>query len=178
MDRQDGRRAGQRRGGLCLTAPKPGHGTAARIEACAGSASQQWLLPPGPVVSQIPGGCLDDPGNRTARHTVIQVWPCAGDAAQNWTAQPGRAVDIHGQCLQARQAGAASGRPVELDPCTGGPAQRWTISPGGTGLQLRNPSSGLCLTDAASAAGTFAAHPPAVTGPCAASRTATSWQFR
>ncbi len=164
--------------GWCLTAPKPGHGTAARIEACAGSASQQWLLPPGAVVSQIPGGCLDDPGNRTARHTVIQVWPCAGDAAQNWTAQPDRAVDIHGQCLQARQAGAASGRPVELDPCTGGPAQRWTISPGGTGLQLRNPSSGLCLTDAASAAGTFAAHPPAVTGPCAASRTATSWQFR
>src|SRR6202035_4202960 len=31
--------------GLCLTAPKPGHGTAARIESCTSSASQQWLLP-------------------------------------------------------------------------------------------------------------------------------------
>jgi GH25 family lysozyme M1 (1,4-beta-N-acetylmuramidase) len=169
--------------GRCLTAPRPGHGTAARIEACAGSASQQWLLPPGPVVSQIPGGCLDDPGNRTARHTAIQVWPCAGDAAQNWTALPDRAVQIHGQCLQARPAGAASGRPVELDPCTGGAAQRWTISAGGTGMQLRNPSSGRCLTDTAPAGSTFAAHPVAVTGPCggsrtSTSRTATSWQFR
>lgn len=164
--------------GLCLTAPTSKHGTAARLAACAGSASQEWLLPPGPVVSQVPGGCLDDPGNATASHTSIQVWPCAGDAAQNWTALPDRAVQIHGRCLQARQAGAASGRPVELDPCTGGPAQRWTISVGGTGMQLRNPSSGLCLTDTEAAGGTFADHPAAVTGPCPASRTATSWQFR
>src|SRR6185437_6448487 len=118
------------------------------------------------------------PGNATASHTVIQVWPCAGDAAQNWSALASRAVQIHGRCLQARQAGAASGRRVELNPCTGGPAQRWTISVGGTGMQLRNPSSGLCLTDTEAAGGTFADHPAAVTGPCPASPTATSWQFR
>ena len=45
-------------------------------------------------------------------------------------------------------------------------------------MQLRNPSSGRCLTDTAPAAGSFATHPAAVTGPCGASRTATSWQFR
>jgi GH25 family lysozyme M1 (1,4-beta-N-acetylmuramidase) len=164
--------------GQCLTAPKPRHGTTARLAACTGAASQQWLLPPGPVVSQIPGGCLDDPGNATASNTAIQVWPCAGDAAQNWTAAADRSVQIHGRCLQARQTGAASGRPVELDKCAGSPAQRWTISAGGTGLQLRNPSSGLCLTDPAGSGQSLTGHPAAVTSPCQSSRTATSWQFR
>jgi hypothetical protein len=164
--------------GLCLTAPQPRHGTAVRIETCAGSASQTWTLPPGPVVSQIPGACLDDPGNATASHTRLQVWPCDGSGQQNWTTGPGRSVRINGRCLQAWQSGTPGARPVELDPCTGGSAQRWTISPGGTGMQLRNPSSGLCLTDPATPGGTFAAHPGAVTGYCSASNTQTSWQFR
>ena len=164
--------------GLCLTAPQPGRGTAARIERCAGLASQVWTLPPGPFVSQIPGGCLDDPGNNTARHTRLQVRPCNGSGEQNWTAGSGRAVQINGRCLQAWQSGTPGARPVELDPCNGGPAQRWTISPGGTGMQLRNPASGLCLTDPATPGSTFAAHPVAVTGYCSASKTQTSWQFR
>lgn len=164
--------------GRCLAAPTTRHGTTARLAVCTGSASQQWLLPPGPVVSQVPGGCLDDPRNGTASQTVIQVWPCAGDAAQNWSAQPDRSIQIHGRCLQASQAGAASGRPAELDPCRGSPAQRWTISVGDSGMVLRNPSSGLCLTDPAASRSGLSEHPAATTGPCGASRVALSWQVR
>jgi GH25 family lysozyme M1 (1,4-beta-N-acetylmuramidase) len=163
--------------GLCLTAPRPGRAAAARIWACTGSASQEWTLPAGPVVSQVPGGCLDDTGDSSASHTRIEIWPCDGRAAQNWTAMPARTVQIHGKCLQASQAATASTRPVELDTCNASPAQRWTITAAGSGTVLRNPSSGLCLTDPATPGGTFAGHPAAATGPCAVS-IPDSWQVR
>jgi GH25 family lysozyme M1 (1,4-beta-N-acetylmuramidase) len=162
---------------LCLTGPGSGSGIT-RIRSCAGKASQQWTLPAGPAVSQIPGGCLDDTNDRAASGTVIGVWPCDGRAAQDWTAAPDRTVRIHGKCLQAGVTGPVSARTIKLETCTGAAAQRWSVTADGAGTQLRNAASGLCLADPALSGSALASHPLAATGTCTAGDPALAWQLR
>ena len=103
--------------------------------------------PPGPVVSGIPGKCLDDSGDSTANLTKINIWACNGTAAQSWTAEPDGTLRVNGKCLDVRGAGTASGTLVDLYTCNGTGAQQWQLIPVGTADTLVNPGSGLCLAD-------------------------------
>jgi GH25 family lysozyme M1 (1,4-beta-N-acetylmuramidase) len=127
---------------LCLTDPGSSttNGKQLKILSCQGSASQEWLLPAGPIVSGIPGKCLDDSGNGTADGTKIVISACNNSAEQKWVAEPGGTVRIHGKCLDVSTANAT------LHTCNGSAAQQWQINPDGPGTMLENPASG-CLAD-------------------------------
>ncbi|HKA95676.1 MAG TPA: ricin-type beta-trefoil lectin domain protein [Streptosporangiaceae bacterium] len=130
------------RSGLCLSDPGSSttNGKQLKILSCQGSASQEWLLPAGPIVSGIPGKCLDDSGNATADGTKIVISACNNTTEQKWVAQPGGTVRIHGKCLDAGGAAAT------LHTCDGSAGQQWRINPNGPGTMLENPGSG-CLAD-------------------------------
>ena len=102
--------------------------------------------PAGPVVSQIPGKCLDDYQSGATNGTVIDLWSCNGGSGQNWIVEPDGTARIHGKCLDVRGAGTTAGTPLQLWTCNGGSSQQWRINLTG---QVLNPVSGLCLADPA-----------------------------
>ena len=134
---------------MCLDDPgsSSANGTAVEIWSCAAVNAEKWTLPPGPVVSQIPGGCVDDTGDRTNPGNPIDLQPCNGGAAQNWTAEPDGTVRVHGMCLDVYHALTASGSVLDLTGCNGTVAQQWKILTDAGGVELQNPHSGRCLAD-------------------------------
>ena len=135
--------------GKCLSDPgwSKTNGTRVVVGTCNGWKNQAWVLPAGPVSSQIPGRCMDDNGNHTANGTKIDIWVCNGSAAQQWTTAPDGTVRVHGRCLDVHGGGTSSGTHVDLWSCNGSAAQQWHLVPGGGGVSLVNPASALCLTD-------------------------------
>jgi GH25 family lysozyme M1 (1,4-beta-N-acetylmuramidase) len=158
-------------GGKCLADPFAGPG-AAWLWSCSGQAGQQWTLPAGPVTSQIPGGCLNDPNQSTVNGTAVQVWPCNGRPAQAWTATAGSALQVRGKCLQAARAASGASR-VYLNTCAHTTAQQWTVAASGAGVWYRNAAYGQCLANPGTAP---AAHPAVTLGPCTAAGPAITWQ--
>jgi GH25 family lysozyme M1 (1,4-beta-N-acetylmuramidase) len=136
---------------MCLADPNSNttNGTRVVISSCNGYRNQVWTLPAGPVASQIPGKCLDDNGNQTADGTKVDIWTCAGSAGQAWTVTAGGTVTVQGKCLDVVGSGTTSGTPVDLHSCDGSPGEQWRLIPNGAGATLRNPQSGLCLSDPA-----------------------------
>jgi beta-glucosidase len=132
----------------CLAGPSTGsNGSRPWLSSCAGKSSQKWTLPPGPVVSEVPGMCADDKSDSTVNGNPVVIWSCDGHAAQDWAAQPDGTVRLAGKCLDIANAGLLSGSLVDLHSCTGSAAQQWRTAADGGGVQLVNPSSGLCLAD-------------------------------
>lgn len=132
---------------MCLADPALATGTRVVIRTCAGSAAQSWTLPAGPLMSQVPGKCLEDSGNKTVSGNKIVIWACNGTVAEAWTLEPNGTVRVHGKCLGVSGQAVASGTPAGLYSCTGDGSQLWHLIPHGAGLMLVNPRSGLCLTD-------------------------------
>jgi GH25 family lysozyme M1 (1,4-beta-N-acetylmuramidase) len=127
-----------------------------------GSVSFTWTVttapgqgPSGPVRLVTGGKCLNDVGNRSANGTQADIWTCNGSTAQQWTYVKDGTLRIHGKCLVPPSSSPASGAKVVLATCTGNPVQRWwltyprSISPslGPIPITLRNPASGMCLSD-------------------------------
>jgi hypothetical protein len=90
------------------------------------------------------GKCLQDPGNRTANGTHVEIEPCASGSAERWTVAADNTIRANGRCLTIAGSGASSGRQLVLAGCDGSPRQRWAQ---GTNGELANPASGLCATD-------------------------------
>lgn len=155
--------------GMCLAAP--GSGKVA-LAPCNGYANQAWMLPPGPIASQIPGLCLDVNGDQVANNTKIDIWTCNGTTAQAWLAEPDGTVRVNGKCLDIKHGATASGSPVDLYACNGTRAQQWTLVPTGAGVSLRNPGSGLCL---GVAGGAIASGSVIVISPCTIGEAGMSW---
>jgi hypothetical protein len=118
---------------FCLADPDP---TAAKngiqVEAgrTCGTAASSWTLPAGPVLSGVPGMCLDDYYDSTANGARVDLFPCNGTRAQNWTVGLNETLQINGKCLtlpgNSGAAGAVGKTPV-LEKCTGSTAQKWFI---------------------------------------------------
>jgi hypothetical protein len=162
--------------GKCLAgAPNGVNGTQAWISSCSGQANQKWTLPAGPLVSQIPGLCMDDLNSSSANGNPVVIWSCDGRAAQAWTAQPDGTVRFGGKCLDVYHSGTASGTKVDLYSCNGSGAQRWQVNVDGAGMQLENPQSALCLSDPG---GTSASGAQLVIAACTASDPGTAWRVR
>ena len=129
-----------------------------------GSVSFPWTVslapgqgPAGAVALDLGGKCLNDVGNSSANGTRADIWTCNGSTAQHWTYVQDGTLRIHGKCLVPPSSSPASGAKVELEPCTGRPVQQWWLtyprstksSLGPIPVTLRNPASGMCLTDPA-----------------------------
>ncbi|MGN6680488.1 MAG: ricin-type beta-trefoil lectin domain protein [Streptosporangiaceae bacterium] len=134
---------------MCLSIPgwSTKNGTQVVISACDGNRNQAWMLPAGPVASQLPGKCLDDYANQITDGTKVDIRACDGSAGQAWTVTAGGTVTVHGKCLEAPGSATTSGTPVDLSACDGTPGQQWHLIPNGAGSALMNPNSGLCLAD-------------------------------
>ena len=163
--------------GKCLAGSSTGFsGTQDWISSCNGKANQKWTLPAGPVVSEIPGLCVDDKSDSTANGNPVVMWTCDGHAAQQWTVKTDGTVRLAGKCLDIPSSGTASGTMVDLHSCGSGSAgQQWRISAGGGGAQLENPASGLCLADPGDVTSNGTA---AVVAACAAGDPGQVWRLR
>lgn len=146
--------------GMCLTVPSRAAGTTAVIRPCAGTSGQSWTLPAVPVLSGLPGKCLDDYDSRSASGTKADIWTCDGGSRQLWTLRHDGTIRVHGKCLGVSKGATASGSPVGLYSCDGTGAQLWRAVPvtpasgtprPGPGFLLKNSRSGRCLTDPAGA---------------------------
>jgi GH25 family lysozyme M1 (1,4-beta-N-acetylmuramidase) len=136
--------------------------TAADALGGSGSASFTWTVgvapdtgPTGEVRLTTGGKCLNDVGNRSANGTQADIWTCNGSTAQQWTYVKDGTLRIHGKCLVPPDSSPASGAKVVLAACTGKPVQQWwltyprsiSVSLGPIPIALRNPASGMCLSD-------------------------------
>ena len=141
------------RSGLCLTVPanRISWGTLVSASMCTGQPGQEWLLPAGPVLVQIPGRCLDDSGKAVPGGVVVDVRACARGAAQNWVVQPDGTIQLNGNCLAAGAASSPAAAPALLSPCSPSGAQQWRLMPASGGVTLVNAQSGQCLADPADA---------------------------
>jgi GH25 family lysozyme M1 (1,4-beta-N-acetylmuramidase) len=161
--------------GMCLADPgfSTSNGTRVVLWPCNGYTNQSWVLPAGPVTSQIPGMCLDDLGNQAANGAKIVISTCDGTPEQAWQVAADGTLRINGECLDVAHGAKATGSPVDLYSCNGTQAQQWHLVPVSTGLTLVNPGSGLCLSDPGDSTteGT-----PLVIGTCTASDPGTFWQ--
>jgi hypothetical protein len=92
----------------------------------------------GPIVSGLPGKCLDTDGTRA------QLWDCTGGPSQIWTVGADGTVRHDGRCLDVTGAGTANGTAVILWDCHGGANQSWRV---GAGESLVSVHSGRCLDD-------------------------------
>lgn len=135
--------------GMCLADPgfSTTNGTRVVLWPCNGYSNQSWMLPAGPLTSQIPGMCVDDLGDQTANGTKIVLATCDGAPEQAWQAATDGTVRINGKCLDVEHGATATGSVVDLYSCNGTKAQAWHLVPAGNGITLMNPGSGLCLAD-------------------------------
>jgi len=115
----------------------------AASEGTASGSATSTAAPSGSVTSGETGLCAEDASAATTSGNKIDVDTCDGASAQTWTATDSGTVEVLDNCLSA--SGTTSGDVVELEPCTAhDTAEQWRQ---GTGWELVNPASGLCLTD-------------------------------
>jgi hypothetical protein len=96
------------------------------------------------------GKCLQDPGNRTANGTRVEIESCVSGATESWTVNSDNTIRVHSRCLTIAGSGSSSGRQLVLEGCTGSTRQRWAEGNHG---ELVNPAAGLCVTDPGSRRG-------------------------
>jgi GH25 family lysozyme M1 (1,4-beta-N-acetylmuramidase) len=158
--------------GKCLAGSPGGrNGSRAWISSCTGNVRQMWALPSGDLLSQIPGRCAAGQGGSASSNPVV-LSRCGTGTGQQWAAEPDRTIRVAGRCLGVtRRAGRSR---VTVSPCRGRATQHWRIVPDGAGLQVRNASAGLCLSDPgdSTVSGTSL-----VLGACTASDPGTGWRL-
>jgi lysozyme len=129
--------------GDCLTVRTVGSRPVAGVFACYGTRRQRWVLPPGPIISGLPGWCASA---QPAAQPGVSLNRCGGRPATTWTAEPDGTLRANGRCL-AISSPAVAGAPVRMERCTGLSTQRWQFFNALAGVQLVSPRPGLCLAD-------------------------------
>jgi len=104
-----------------------------------------WVLPAAPVLSAVPGKCLNDPGASAASGTRIVLSDCSTARGQRWIAEPNQTLVAAGKCLTVNGSSMLDGAAIVLARCAGSSAaQKWLRGPDG---ELMNAHSGRCLAD-------------------------------
>jgi hypothetical protein len=88
---------------------------------------ESWTLPAGPILSGIPGRCLDDYRGVKKSGAEVDLAPCNGSAAQDWTYEPDETIRVFGLCLTRNTADGTSGSHVTLRSCTRARNQVWVV---------------------------------------------------
>jgi hypothetical protein len=104
----------------------------------------------GQIRLALDGKCLQDPDNRTANGTRVELEGCLSGSTERWTVASDNTVRVNGHCLNIAGNGGSGGRQVQLWNCNGGTRQVWKQ---GTDGQLVNPASGLCVTESSKSSG-------------------------
>jgi len=105
-----------------------------------------------PIVSGIPGNCLDDwEAQVNAYGDVVDNYQCNGSEAQQFNVI-GDTIQLNGVplCLDVSGGGTSDGTHVQLWECNGTGAQVWIqeeIGNSSSNPYLVNPQSGKCLDD-------------------------------
>jgi Ricin-type beta-trefoil lectin domain len=105
-----------------------------------------------PVVSGIPGNCLDDwEAEDNAYGDLVDNFQCNGSEAQQFNVI-GDTIQLNGVglCLDVLEGGTSNGTPVQLYECNGTGSQVWIqeeIGNSSSNPYLVNPQSGKCLDD-------------------------------
>jgi len=98
-------------------------GTWVGVSACSiPPRGEEFILPPGPVLSAVGGTCLNDPDNSEKR-VQVDARPCNGSAAQEWAVFSNAGGAQHnGLCLGTTvqvdgELAVIGGSPAELESC-------------------------------------------------------------
>ncbi|MET7451680.1 RICIN domain-containing protein [Streptomyces sp. NPDC005574] len=118
--------------GKCLDVPNATAGTTARIQDCAGGATQTWTRTSSNQLTVSPGGsqmCLDAYDNQTSAGTKVEIWSCNGQTNQQWLFNSNGTItgSQSGLCLDVTGAATANGTLAELWTCNGQTNQQWTL---------------------------------------------------
>jgi hypothetical protein len=132
--------------GSCLSIR--GSATAGKqaVEWSCSGAGVAWVLPAAPVVSAVPGHCLNDPGASATPGTRVQLSTCSTAGGQKWTAEPNGTLVAAGRCLTVNGSSMLDGAAIVLARCGKSTSQTWLRGPDG---ELMSAHSGLCLADPA-----------------------------
>ncbi|MBB2976406.1 hypothetical protein FHX49_001981, partial [Microbacterium endophyticum] len=139
--------------GLCLTSRngQTSNGTRLEIQPCTGAANQRFIVTPGLLFDETPinapgGNCVDVIGaNNGANGTRVVSWDCLREANdQSWWSTANGSLTTLGRCLDIVGDSTVAGTEVQLYDCNGVGGQKWVQQTNGS---LKNPQSGLCLTD-------------------------------
>lgn len=130
--------------GRCLSIR--GSATAGKqaVEWSCSGAGLAWVLPAAPVVSAVPGHCLNDPGASATPGTHIQLSNCSTARGQRWMAEPNGTLVAVGRCLTVNGSSMLDGAAIVLSRCGNSNSQKWLRGPDG---ELMSAHSGLCLAD-------------------------------
>lgn len=136
--------------GRCLDDPSgmTANGTALQLYDCNNNPAQQFQVSGGQPIKAPGGKCVDVAGDDQYGNFTgvdVQMYDCIATAVdQHWVRHPDNTLQTLTRCLDIRGNSTASGTKVELFNCNGIAGQVWTQQADGT---LKNPQSGLCLTD-------------------------------
>ncbi len=139
--------------GLCLTSrnAQTANGTRLEIQPCTGAASQRFIVTPGLLFDETPinapgGNCVDVIGANTGSNgNRVVSWDCLREANdQSWWHTSNGSLTTLGRCLDVVGNSPVAGSEVQLYDCNGVGGQKWVQQANGS---LKNPQSGLCLTD-------------------------------
>lgn len=139
--------------GMCLTSRngQTANGTRLEIQPCTASTSQRFIVTPGLLFDETPinapgGNCVDVSGaNNGINGTRVVTSDCLREANdQSWWHTSNKSLTTLGRCLDVVGNGTAAGSQVQLYDCNGVGGQKWVQQTNGS---LKNPQSGLCLTD-------------------------------
>ena len=136
--------------GLCLDDPSGNttNGTVLQIYTCNGNVAQKFFVSGGHPINAPGGKCVDVVGTDVYGNwhaPNVQMWDCIATAAdQHWVLTASNTVETLTRCLDVGGNSSAAGTKVDLFNCNGVGGQQWVPQANGT---LKNPQSGLCLTD-------------------------------
>jgi len=166
---------------MCLGVNSAGNdadGTQLWINTCDSDATQQWTMPypvptsTGAITSQAINLCIGQINNSSIDQLWINDCSTPPSPTQDWTVEANGSISNgNGDCMDAHDAGTATGTPVDAANCSTGPAQQWQILSDGS---LRNPESGLCV---ATHDGDTTAETPLVLGPCSPYPATQEWNL-
>lgn len=139
--------------GMCLTSrnAQTANGTRLEIQPCTSAASQRFIVTPGLLFDETPinapgANCVDVIGaNNGSNGTRVVSWDCLREANdQSWWYTSNGSLTTLGRCLDVVGNSTVAGSQVQLYDCNGVGGQKWVQQTNGS---LKNPQSGLCLTD-------------------------------
>ena len=118
--------------GLCLSVT--GNSTTLKtptdIDACNGSASEQWTLNSNGTIENANNLCISVTGQSTAPKALAEVYTCNGSAPEFWTVNSNGTITNNnsGLCLSVSGAGVTAGTTTDIYTCNGSVSENWTVN--------------------------------------------------
>jgi hypothetical protein len=117
--------------GLCLsdTGGSTTVKTTADIDACNGSAAENWTVTSNGTIVDGNGLCLSVSGSSTTPRATADIYTCNGSASERWTAKSDGTIvnNNSGLCLSVSGGATSAGSTADIYTCNGSASEYWTI---------------------------------------------------